>query len=66
MKIVVNSKKEQELLIVLLRHLADMDVDFFLDFEDPMSFRLEEIFEELYECHIEVDKNEEPLGLSDL
>ena len=58
MKIVVSSPKEKELLIVLLRHLADMDVDFFLDFEDPMSFKLEEIFEELYECHIEVDKNE--------
>ena len=65
MKIIVNSSKEKELLIVLLRHLAEMDVDFFLDFEDPLSFRLEELFEELYECHIEVDKNEEPLGLTD-
>ncbi|MCE7743134.1 MAG: hypothetical protein GOP50_11855 [Candidatus Heimdallarchaeota archaeon] len=65
MKIVVSSPKEKELLIVLLRHLADMDVDFFLDFEDPMSFKLEEIFEELYECHIDVDKSEEPLGLTD-
>jgi len=65
MKIVVHSRKEQELLIILLRHLAEMDVDFFLDFEDPTSFRLEEIFEELYECHIEVDKNEEPLGLTE-
>ena len=65
MQIVINSNKEKELLIILLRHLSDMDVDFFLNFEDPISFRLEEIFEELYECHIEVDKNEEPLGLTD-
>ena len=65
MKIVVHSTKEQELLIMLLRHLAEMDVDFFLDFEDPISFKLEELFEELYECHIEVDKNEEPLGLTE-
>lgn len=65
MKIIVNSIKEKELLIVLLRHLADMDVDFFLDFEDPISFRLEELFEELNECDIEVDKNEEPLGLTE-
>ena len=65
MKIVVHSKKEQELMIVLLRHLADMDVDFFLNFEDPVSFRLEELFEELFECYIEIDKNEEPLGLTE-
>lgn len=64
MKIVVNSLKEKEILIILLRHLAEMDVDFFLDFEDPLSFTLEELFEELYECHIEVDKEEEPLGLT--
>ena len=65
MRIVINSKKEHELLIILLRHLSDMDVDFFLNFEDPISFRLEEIFEELVECHIEVNKDEEPLALTD-
>ena len=63
MKIVVHSKKEEELLRKLQDFLVSQDLEMFLHFEDPISFVMDEIFDELCSCFIEVDKNEEPIDL---
>ncbi|MHA1955047.1 MAG: hypothetical protein ACXAAM_06115 [Candidatus Heimdallarchaeaceae archaeon] len=66
MRIVMHSEKEKKLLLQLLDHLIKQNIDFFLDFEEPLSFQLEELFSELTSCDIEVDKKEEPAGISEL
>ena len=63
MHIVVNSKKEREILIQLFSSLEKKDMNFFLDFEDPLSFQIESIFDDLCSCEIVVDKEEEPTGI---
>ncbi|MHA1406007.1 MAG: hypothetical protein ACTSSG_01315 [Candidatus Heimdallarchaeaceae archaeon] len=64
MKIVVHSKKEEKLLLLLMDFLSKQNFDFFLKLEDPLSFQLEQLFDELTDCLIEIDKSEEPLGLT--
>ena len=46
MHIVVNSKQERDILIQLFNSLEKKDMNFFLDFEDPLSLQIESIFEE--------------------
>ena len=59
MKIVVNNKKEHDLLAKLQDFLAKKELNFFLEFEDPFSFKIEELFLELCSCDIEIDKKED-------
>ena len=62
----MHSEKEKKLLLQLMDHLIKQNIDFFLDFKEPLSFQLEELFSELTSCDIEVDKKEEPAGISEL
>ena len=64
MRIVVQSPKEKQLMLKLLDYLSKQNIDFFLDFEDPLSFLMEEIMDELCSCDLEIDKNEFPMNLS--
>ena len=64
MRIVVQSPKEKQLLTTLVDFLSKQNIEFFLEFKDPLSFQIEEVMDELCSCDIEVDKNEEPMGLS--
>ncbi|TET75966.1 MAG: hypothetical protein E3J43_07505 [Candidatus Heimdallarchaeota archaeon] len=63
MHIVVNSKQERDILIQLFNSLEKKDMNFFLDFEDPLSLQIESIFDDLCSCEILIDKDEEPLGI---
>ncbi len=45
-------------MMKLLDYLKNKDIDFYLDFEDPLSFQLEEFMVELCLSDIEIDKNE--------
>ena len=63
MRIVVANKKEQKLLTMLLDYLGKRNIEFFLDFEEPLSFQLEDLFAELIDCDIEPNKEEDPLGI---
>ncbi|MCE7738525.1 MAG: hypothetical protein KAU62_05790 [Candidatus Heimdallarchaeota archaeon] len=63
MHIVVNSKQERNILIQLFNSLEKKDMNFFLDFEDPLSLQIESIFDDLCSCEILIDKEEEPLGI---
>ena len=63
MHIVVNSKQERDILIQLFNSLEKKDMNFFLDFEDPLSLRIESIFDDLCSCEILIDKDEEPSGI---
>ena len=63
MHIVVNSKQERDILIQLFNSLEKKDMNFFLDFEDPLSLQIESIFDDLCSCEILIDKEEEPLGI---
>ena len=64
MRIVVQSPKEKQLLLKLVNFLSKKNYDFFLEFEDPVSFQMEEVMDELCSCDIEIDKHEEPMALS--
>ena len=64
MRLVVQSPKEKQLLIKLFDFLSKQNINFFLEFKDPLSFQIEEVMDELCSCDIEVDKNEEPMTLS--
>ncbi|MHA1201103.1 MAG: hypothetical protein ACTSQ4_01105 [Candidatus Heimdallarchaeaceae archaeon] len=64
MRIIVQSKKEKQLLVKLVDFLSKQNINFFLEFKDPISFQIEEVMDELCSCDIEVDKNEEPMALS--
>jgi len=64
MRIVVQSTKEKQLLVKLVDFLSKQNINFFLEFKDPLSFKMEEVMDELCSCDIEVDKNEEPMTLS--
>ncbi len=64
MRIVVKTSQEKELLLKLLDFLTKQNIDIFLEFEDPLSFQIEEVMDELCSCDIEIDKNEEPMALS--
>ena len=66
MRIVVHSVKEKQLLLHLTDYLAKQDIEFFLEFEEPLSFQLEEMMSELCSCDIEIDKNEDPVGIETL
>jgi len=66
MRIIVHSSKEKQLLIYLADFLMKQDFEFFLEFEDPLSFQLEEMMTELCSCDIEIDKNEEPVVIDTL
>ena len=59
MRLVVSSKSERDIMIKLLDYLKNKDIDFYLDFEDPLSFQLEEFWVELCLSDIEIDKNEQ-------
>ncbi|UJG43743.1 MAG: hypothetical protein K9W46_00835 [Candidatus Heimdallarchaeum endolithica] len=61
MQIIVNSKKEKELLVKLLDFLNKKDLELFLYFKDPESFNIEEIFDSLCDCDIRIDPKEEPV-----
>ncbi len=63
MHIVVNSKQERDILIQLFNNLEKKDMNFFLDFDDPLSLQIESIFDDLCSCEILIDKNEEPSGI---
>ena len=63
MHIVVNSKQERDILIQLFNNLEKKDMNFFLDFEDPLSLQIESIFDDLCSCEIVIDKDEEPSGI---
>ncbi len=63
MHIVVNSKQERAILIQLFNSLEKKDMNFFLDFEDPLSLQIESIFDDLCSCEILIDKDEEPSGI---
>ncbi len=63
MHIVVNSKQERDILIQLFNNLEKKDMNFFLDFEDPLSLQIESIFDDLCSCEILIDKDEEPSGI---
>ena len=63
MRIVVHSAKEKQLLLQLVDYLLKKNIDFYLDFEDPLGFQPEEIMSELCACDVEVDKKEEPIGI---
>ena len=63
MHIVVSSKKERDILIQLFTSLEKKDMNFFLDFKDPLSFQIESIFDDLCSCDIVIDKSEEPTGI---
>ena len=41
MHIVVSSKKERDILIQLFTSLEKKEMNFFLDFKDPLSFQVE-------------------------
>ena len=58
MRLVVSSKRERDIMIKLLDYLKNKDIDFYLAFEDPLSFQLEEFMVELCLSDIEIDKNE--------
>ena len=64
MRIVVQSPKEKQLMMKLVDFLSKQNIEFFLEFEDPLSFQIEEVMDELCSCDIEIDKNEEPMVLS--
>ncbi|MBY9001367.1 MAG: hypothetical protein KGD64_10655 [Candidatus Heimdallarchaeota archaeon] len=64
MRIVVQSQNEKQLILKFLDFLSKQNYDFFLEFEDPVSFQMEEIMDELCSCDLEVDKNEIPMALS--
>ncbi|MCG3224410.1 MAG: hypothetical protein H7647_08085 [Candidatus Heimdallarchaeota archaeon] len=64
MRIVVQSPKEKQLLVKLVDFLSKKNMNFILEFEDPLSFQIEEVMDELCSCDIEVDKKEEPMALS--
>jgi len=66
MRIVVNSAKEKQLLLQLSDFMLKQNIDFYLEFEDPLSFQLEEILSELCACDIEVDKKEPSTGIEGL
>ncbi|MCG3217274.1 MAG: hypothetical protein KAS63_11130 [Candidatus Heimdallarchaeota archaeon] len=66
MHVVVHSAKEKQLLLQLVDYLLKQNIDFYLNFEDPISFQLEEILSELCACDIEVDKKENPIGIEGL
>ena len=61
MQIIVNSKTEKELLIKLLDFLIKRDLDLYLYFKDPESFKIEEIFDALCNSDIRIDPKEEPV-----
>ncbi|MHA1401212.1 MAG: hypothetical protein ACTSQE_12755 [Candidatus Heimdallarchaeaceae archaeon] len=61
MKIVVHSKEERNILLRLLDFFNMKDQDLFLYFKDPLSFKIEEIYDALCNCDIEVDASEEPV-----
>ena len=63
MHIVVNSKQERDILIQLFNSLEKKDMNFFLDFEDPLSLQIESIFDDLCSCEVLIDKDEEPSGI---
>ena len=63
MRLVVSSKSERDIMIKLLDYLKNKDLDFYLDFEDPLSFQLEEYLTELCLSDIEIDKNEPVAGI---
>ena len=46
--------------------MLKQNIDFYLEFEDPLSFQLEEIMSELCACDIEVDKKEPAIGIEGL
>lgn len=50
-------------MIKLLDYLKSKDIDFYLAFEDPLSFQLEEFWGELCLSDIEIDKNEPATGI---
>ena len=50
-------------MIKLLDYLKNKDIDFYLDFDDPLSFQLEEYMTELCLSDIEIDKNEPVAGI---
>ena len=64
MRIVVQNQNEKQLLLELFNFLSKQNLEFFLEFEDPLSFQIEEAMDELCSCDIEVDKNEESMALS--
>ncbi len=64
MRIVVQSPKEKQLLVKLVDFLSKQNINFFLEFKDPLSFQIEEVMDELCSCDIEVDKNEESMAMS--
>ncbi len=66
MRIVVQSDKEKKLLLQLADYLLKQNIDFYLEFEDPLSFQLEEMLSELCACDIEVDKKENSIGIEGL
>ena len=66
MRIVVNSAKEKQLLLQLSDFMLKQNIDFYLEFEDPLSFQLEEILSELCACDIELDKKEPAIGIEGL
>jgi hypothetical protein len=66
MRIVVHSAKEKQVLLHLTDYLIKQDIEFFLEFEEPLSFQLEEMMSELCSCDIEVNKNEDPVGIETL
>ncbi len=64
MHIVVNSKRERDALIELFKSLEKKDMNFFLDFdEESLTFLVEMFFDELCNCEIVIDKDEEPTGI---
>jgi len=63
MHIIVNSKQERNILMQLFISLEKKDMNFFLDFEDPLSLQIESIFDDLCSCEILIDKDEEPTGI---
>jgi len=63
MRLVVSSKSERDIMIKLLDYLKNKDIDFYLAFEDPLSFQLEEFWGELCLSDIEIDKNEPATGI---
>ncbi len=63
MKIVVNSKKEAKIVHELQNFLLKQDIPFITYEQDPFSFIIEDLFDELCNCYVEVDKNEESTGV---
>ena len=64
MRIVIQNQREEILLRKLLDFLSSQNFELFLEFEDPLSFQLEEVMDELCSSDIILDKDEEPMALS--